>query len=346
MTLKLLDILTSPWAIMPDKLVEIQSIYATHLRGEKISQTALSEIEAKLGKPLNNDQKPYQVENGVAIIEIDGIIAKRMNLFTKISGGVSTQLIKSDFLSAMRDTDVKAILLNVDSPGGTVDGTEELAETIYNARLSGDKPIVAYTDGLMASAAYWIASSADKIYISGDTPWIGSIGVVTSHVDYSKYEEKLGIKTTEIYAGKYKRIDSEYNPLSKEGERYLKDQVNYIYTLFVNKVADAKNLSTQEYIDTRDGSVPFNEDILLLKEFARYKTIDQIRAEEEFHIYIPWADGKIFIGKQAIEAGLVDGVSTRDRLIERLSKEGKLMMVRAAIEQETERRLQKNGINS
>lgn len=309
MPLKLLDILTSPWAIMPEKLIEIQQIYATHLRGDKIDLTG---IEAALGKQLNNEQKPYSVEKGVGIIEIHGVIGKKMNMFTRISGGVSTQILKKDFAQAMEDPDVKAILLDVDSPGGTVDGTEELAAAIYSARISGEKPIVAFTDGLMASAAYWIGSAAERIYISGETPWVGSIGVVTSHVDYSKYEEKLGVKTTEIYAGRYKRIDSEYNPLSQEGREYLQAQVDYIYSIFANTIAKARPNLT---IDASEGP-------------------------------IPWADGKIFIGRQAIEAGLVDGVETKGRIIEKLSKEGKASMLRASIEDDIKRRLHKNGNNS
>ena len=288
--MKLLDVLTSPWAIIPDKLLEIQAIYFTHLRGEKIN---IRELEAKIGEPLQNVERPYQVENGVAIISIDGIIAKKMNLMTQISGGVSTQLIKKDFERALADPDVTAILLDIDSPGGTVDGTEELATAIYEARLEGLKPIVAYTDGIMASAAYWIGSAAEAVYISGDTPWVGSIGVVTAHVDYSKWEEKHGIKTTEVYAGKYKRIDSEYAPLSKEGAQYLQDQVDYIYSLFSNTVARNRGLSIAGLAD--------------------------------------WADGRLFIGKQAVFAGLVDGVSTIDQLLPRLSAEGRDMMLRASI---------------
>jgi len=288
--MKLLDVLTSPWAIIPDKLLEIQAIYFTHLRGEKIN---IRELEAKIGEPLQNVERPYQVENGVAIISIDGIIAKKMNLMTQISGGVSTQLIKKDFERALADPDVTAILLDIDSPGGTVDGTEELATAIYEARLEGLKPIVAYTDGIMASAAYWIGSSADGVYISGDTPWVGSIGVVTAHVDYSKWEEKVGIKTTEIFAGKYKRIDSEYAPLSKEGAQYLQDQVDYIYSLFSNSVSRNREIPLAALGD--------------------------------------WGDGRIFIGKQAIGAGLVDGVSTINQLLSRLGAKGRDMMLRASI---------------
>ena len=304
--MKLLDVLTSPWAIIPDKLLEIQALYFTHLRGDKID---IKGIETYTGKPpTNNKEKAYQVENGVAIIPIEGVIAKKMNLFTRISGGTSTQFIQRDFKQAMADPDVSAILLDVDSPGGTVDGTEELAAAIYSARMEDTKPIIAYTDGLMASAAYWIGSATDGIYISGDTPWVGSIGVVTAHVDYSKYEEKIGIKTTEIYAGKYKRIDSEYAPLSKEGAQYIQDQVDYIYSIFSNTVSRNRELS--------------------IENLAK------------------WADGRIFIGRQAIEAGLVDGVSTRDRLIQDLATKGKDMVLRASIALKIERRIRQYGLNT
>lgn len=271
--MKIIDVLTSPWAIVPVKLFEIQEIYRTHLRGDKIDVAA---IEAQTGKPLDNKTEHYQVINGTAVIPIQGVIAKKMNLFTQISGGVSTQLVGRDIKEALADDSIKSIVLDIDSPGGTVDGTQELADIVFAGREK--KPIVAYSDGMVASAAYWIGSAADKMYISGDTIDIGSIGVVTSHVDYSEYEKKIGIKTTEIYAGKYKRIASDTKPLSKEGKQYIQDQVDYLYSIFVDHVAKHRGVSSE----------------IVLKDMA---------------------DGKIFIGQQAITAGLVDGVSTIDRII-------------------------------
>ena len=275
--MRLVDILTSPWAIRPEKLLEIQAIYRTHLRGEKID---LGALEAKLGKPLANDPKPYEVVNGVAVIELEGIIAKRMSLFTKISGGISTYHVQQQFAAAMADRKVRGVLLNIDSPGGGVDGTAELAAMIHAAR--GEKPIVSWTDGMMASAAYWIGSAADAVYISGDTADVGSIGVVASHHDFSKFDENLGIKTTEITAGKYKRIASEYAPLTKEGRAYIQDQVDYVYSVFVDAVAKHRGVSAEEALERM-------------------------------------ADGRIFIGRRAVEAGLVDGVSTLEVLIGKLS---------------------------
>jgi len=271
--MNILDVLNNPWAIEPEKLFEIKNIYATHLRG---GTPDIQAIEAALGKPLENERKPYQVINENAVIQAHGVIAKRMNLFSRISGGVSTQILGNDFMEAVRDPNIQAIILDIDSPGGTVDGTEDLANLISAARHK--KPVVAWSDGLMASAAYWIGSAAEKIYISGETPAVGSIGVVATHVDYSEYEKRQGVKTTEIYAGKYKRLVSEYKPLSKEGKASLQDRVDYFYSLFVNAVAENRGVSS-----------------------------DMVQEN--------MADGRVFIGRQAVTAGLVDAISTFDNLI-------------------------------
>lgn len=270
--MKILDVLTAPWAIVPEKLYEIQEIYIKHSREEKIDIAA---IEAKIGKPLKNETNSYQVVNNIAVIPIHGIMAKRANLFTQISGGVSTELAMRDIGEALNDSDVKAIVLDIDSPGGTIDGTLELAEFIFEGR--DKKRIVAYSDGLMGSAAYWIGSAAHEIYISGDTVQTGSIGVVAKHVDYSKAEEQMGIKTTEIYAGKYKRIASQYEPLSKEGQQNIQEMVDYLYSVFVDSVAKYREVTTEEVLQNM-------------------------------------ADGRIFIGKQGITAGLINEISTLDKL--------------------------------
>ena len=275
--MRLIDILTAPWAIVPEKLLEIQAIYRTHLRGEKID---LAAIEARLGKPLANEPKPYEVHKGVAVIEMEGIVAKRMSLFTKISGGISTYYVHEQFSAAMADPKVRGVLLNIDSPGGGIDGTAELAGLIHSAR--GEKPILAYTDGMMASAAYWIGSAADAVYISGDTAQVGSIGVVASHMDISEAEKMIGIKTTEIVAGKYKRIASRHAPLSKEGKATIQEMVDHVYSAFVGDVAKHRGVSEEQVLEQM-------------------------------------ADGKVFFGRQAVNAGLVDGVSTIEELIGKLS---------------------------
>lgn len=304
--MRLIDVLSSPWAIIPEKLFEIQEIYKTHLRGEKIDASI---IEAATGKQLKNEPAPYEVMNGVAIINVEGVLAKKMSLFTAISGGTSTQLIAQEFKAAMADPEVNAILLYVDSPGGTVDGNLDLVNAVYEARKGKTKPIVAYTDGLMASAAMWIGAAAGAIYITNDTAEVGSIGVVASHTDYSKFEEKIGIKTTEVYAGKYKRIYSQTKPLDTAGLAYIQDQVDYLKSIFVNSIAEMRDISPMDSDDN-------------LKD---------------------WAESKIFIGQQAITAGLVDGVSTRDELIDSLAAgRGWQMIAQAGIDRDINERRANN----
>lgn len=266
--MRLIDIVNGSWAITPDMLSEIHSIYGRHLRSEKID---LQQLSAATGIAFDSQPKGYTVDDGVAILPIDGVIGKKMNLMTKISGGCSTDLVGRDFNAAINDRAVEAIVLAIDSPGGTVDGTPELAQLIASAR--GKKPVLAVTDGMMCSAAYWIGSAADVVNISSEVSMVGSIGVVTQHVDVSAAEAKQGIKTTEIYAGKYKRISSQYAPLTDAGRQTIQDSVDHVYGVFVEAVANHRSVD----VETVLGSM---------------------------------ADGKVFHGSQAIEAGLVDGVAT------------------------------------
>lgn len=273
--MKIIDIINGPWAVTPEKLNEIRSIYIKHMRGEKIN---IKELEAQTGKTLQKKEQGYEVINNTAIIPIEGVIAKRMNLFTQISGGVSTHLIERDIRNALNDSSVEKIILYIDSPGGTIDGTFELANFIFDNR--GQKSIIAYTDGMMLSAAYAIGAAADAVFISGDTTSVGSIGIVAAHEDISKYEENIGIKTTEIYSGKFKRIASQHAPLSDEGRKTIQDDVDYLYSIFINEVAKFRGTTS--------------EDVL-----TRMST--DVR--------------RIFIGHQAITAGLVDNAATLERLI-------------------------------
>lgn len=278
----ILNTLTAPWAIEPSKLLAIQSIYKTRIQGGELDIAA---IEKQLGRKLQNEPVAYTVIDGVAVLPIDGVIAKRMNLFTQISGGTSTQLAEQALQNALKDPAVHSIILSIDSPGGTVDGTQALANAVLKAKGSG-KPIVTLADGCMCSAAYWIGSAAQAVYIVDSTTLVGSIGVVTSHVDISGAQAAQGIKTTEISAGKYKRIASQYGPLTADGKRSIQDSLDYTYSLFVDAVAVNRNVSGTTVL--RD-----------------------------------MADGRVFIGKQAINAGLVDGIETLPSLIARLNSNRK-----------------------
>lgn len=285
--MRILDILTSPWAIMPPKLREIEAIYAAHMRGPKVDWKGIRDkIEAaQTGweqKQEAQGPKPYDLVEGVAVIDVSGVLTKQTTPCSWLFGGTSMQEIGGALREALADAAVASILLRVDSPGGTVDGTQELADLVHASR--GEKRIVAYTDGTMCSAAYWIASAADEIVISGDTVHVGSIGVVATHVDQSKMDEMLGEKYTEITAGKYKLLASSHAALADEGRQYMQEMVDHLYAVFLESV-------------------------------ARNRGIDMGKA-------LSMADGKIFLGKQALAAGLADGVSALDGLLENMAAGG------------------------
>ena len=272
--MKLLDLLMSAWAILPEQLREIQAIYAAHLRGDKIDFEA---IEARLGRPLANEQQDYQIrQGGVAVLTLDGVMAPKANLFMRVSGGVSTQMAGLQIESAMADPRVTAMVLAIDSPGGSVFGTPELGATVRE--LSGTKPIITVSEATLASAAYWVGAAANGVYISGPTVQVGSIGVVASH----SYDPQAKGTTTEITAGKYKRINSSTGPLSAEGKDYMQGQVDHLYSVFVDAVAANRGATSEQVLE---------------------------------HM----ADGRVFIGQQAIDRGLVDGYATVDAMVEQLA---------------------------
>jgi signal peptide peptidase SppA len=272
--MSVINVINAPWAIIPEKLIAIQDVVASHISGEKIDIAA---IEARIGKPLLNDQQGGYINNGgVAVIPISGVIGKKFNMMSQISGGASTQLIERDIKAALSDPEINSILLHIDSPGGTVDGTQTLADVV--AMAGSVKPVVSFADGLMASAAYWIGSAASEIVASSTTSQIGSIGVVTSHTDISKAEQQAGYKTTVISAGKYKSITSQHAPLSKDGAALLQDQVDQLYTIFVDAVAANRGTDS----DT------------VLSEMA---------------------DGRVFLGADAKERGMVDHIATLETTI-------------------------------
>lgn len=278
--MRLLDIINSPWAIVPEQLREIQGIYTTHLRGEKID---IKGVEARIGKPLKNEQKRFEVVGSVAILPLDGIIAKKMNLMTEISGGTSTEIAAQDLQAIAQDEAIKAVILSIDSPGGTVDGTPDMADIVYEMRRK--KRIVSHTSGSMASGAYWIGAAASHVFISSNVTQVGSIGIVTSHVDVSSAEAQRGIKTTELTAGKYKRIASQFAPLTEEGRNDIQGKLDYLYSVFVEDVARLRGVSVEKVMSDM-------------------------------------ADGRTFIGRQAIDAGLADGVATLEQLVAALNTPG------------------------
>lgn len=164
-------ILSQPWAIQPDSLETLLSIASR-------TNASPEAVAAQLGRPLDN-ARTVQVREGTAIVPVTGPIFRRANLFTEISGATSVEVLASDLATAAADPAIERIVLEIDSPGGQATGILELASQI-RAIDQGQKPVVAYIDGLAASAAYWLASAAGEI-VASPSALLGSIGVVGTY---------------------------------------------------------------------------------------------------------------------------------------------------------------------
>ena len=173
-------------------------------------------------------------------------VATACLIMTAICGATSYELLAQDFNKALNDPNISAILFDVDSPGGEVNGCSELADMIYNAR--GKKPIIAYASGSCCSGAYWIASACDKI-MAADTAILGSIGVVSI---FEKEDEK---KTIEIVSSQSpnKRPDVE----TEEGKAKIQEHIDALAEVFINKVALHRDISPKDVIENFGGGDVF-----------------------------------------------------------------------------------------
>lgn len=211
-----------PWAITESAL---QTILDIALRQNEPPEA----VAAKLGRELRNTHTVIE-RDGVAVIPVVGPLFRYANLFTQISGATSYEILARDFTEAINNPDIHSIILDIDSPGGEVNGVSELAEMIHAAR--GTKPIVAYASGDAASGAYWIAAAADEIVTSA-TSALGSIGVVG--VFQKRGKDRDAQAAIEIVSSQspHKRLD----PESNAGFARLQIRINNMAQVFLEQVA-------------------------------------------------------------------------------------------------------------
>lgn len=231
----LMAVASECWAIQPEKLEQIVAFLALQAAGDKLSA---EDIEARITKQAQRDVA--RRDGAVAILPLRGVIANRMNLMSDISGGTSSEGFGRAFDAAVAASDVKAIVLDVDTPGGVVSGTDELAAKIFAAR--GTKPIIAHVNATAASAGYWIASAADEMVLNPSAE-VGSIGVLGVYEDVSAALERAGVRKTIISAGKYKAEGSPFAPMSEEALAHRQSRVDHYYDAFVRRVAANRNVS-------------------------------------------------------------------------------------------------------
>ncbi|EMG36607.1 protein C [Desulfocurvibacter africanus PCS] len=228
-------------------------------------------------------RRRFGLQAGVAVIPVHGTLVQRSSGMDALCGLTSYESLRRSIDEAMADIEVQAVLLDIDSGGGEVAGCFDLVDHIYKVR--GSKPIQAQVNEFCCSAAYAIASAADKVWITR-TGIAGSIGVIALHMDQSGWDEQLGVKYTPIFAGAHKNDFSPHGPLSDGASKNAQAQINEIYDLFCRTVSRNRGIKA-----------------------------DAVRKQE----------AAIFQGKSAVEAGLTDGVRAYADTIQALSKGGKRM---------------------
>lgn len=267
---------STPWAILPARMADIIDVLTFQAGGGKLSADEVREyMEMAAARPARKANA-----GGVAVLGLRGIIAHRAEQVDDISGpgGTSVEGFRNRFRDALASSQVGSVVIDVDSPGGSVDGVQELAEEIHASR--GDKPIVAVANTLAASAAYYLASQADEVVVtpSGE---VGSIGVFAAHEDVSDALAKQGKHMTLISAGKFKTEGNPFEPLSEEARLAIQASVDHHYDGFVEAVARGRGVATSV---VRNG----------------------------------FGEGRTVNAKDAVAEGMADSVATLEATIDRL----------------------------
>lgn len=241
----LLDrVVNRPWLCTRDTLELIVDVarrenldpeLARRIQEERAARP--SALALRAAQPLEGS-RTAGVRAGVAIVPIVGPLVRHADIFTRVSGLTSVETVARDLQLALDASDVRSILLSIDSPGGEVTGIAALAEAIHTAR----KPVTAYVEGLGASAGYWLASAAQRIVVES-TAGLGSIGVVLAVRDPLK-SSSSAIEFVSSQSP-YKRP----NPHADEGRAQYQRMVDQTAEAFVEAVARYRGVSTRTVLE-------------------------------------------------------------------------------------------------
>ncbi|MBD8051334.1 signal peptide peptidase SppA [Limnohabitans radicicola] len=278
------EFLTTPWALMPERMQAMAGVLSRWSAGQEPSDETLFQINSD--RLVRSTRKQFAAANagsGIAVLPLYGVVTQRGNMVDDISGtgSTSTQQFTAALRQVLADDTVGQILIDIDSPGGSVYGVAELATEIVKARAQ--KPVVAVANSLAASAAYWIGCSASEFYVTPGGE-VGSIGVWQAHFDYSKALEEEGVKPTLISAGKFKVEGNPYVPLDPEAQSFMQSRVDDYYNAFVKAVAKGRGVSVN---DVRSGM----------------------------------GEGRVLGADAALEQKMVDGIATFDDVLAQMQKQ-------------------------
>lgn len=279
--LLLCEFLSTPWALMPERLQAMTAVLSRWSQGEPASEKTMFQINAD--RVIRDTRKQMAAANSgsnIAVLPLYGVVTQRANMVDDISGPgcTSTQQFSAALQQLLADNSVSQILIDIDSPGGSVYGVSELAHEIIQARAQ--KPVIAIANSLAASAAYWIGCSASEFYVTPGGE-VGSIGVWQAHFDYSKAFEEDGVKPTLISAGKFKVEGNPYVPLDEQAQAFMQSRVDDYYNAFIQAVSVGRGVSIK---DVRSGM----------------------------------GEGRILGAQAALAQNMVDGVATFDEVLAKM----------------------------
>ena len=274
----------TPWALDQVTLDVLGSVLLRWSSGERFTP---EQVHAAVGDApqlaARRAERAVAAGGGaVQVIPVYGVLAHRIHQVGNTSQPLtSVERLSQQVRAAQADPAVSNIVLDVDSPGGSAFGVQELGDVIHEAAQI--KPVTAVVNSMAASGGYWIASQATEIVIT-PSGMGGGIGVITSHIDASAAYEKLGVKKTFITAGKYKAEGNDTGPLSEEARESVQDMVDKFYGAFVKAVARGRNVG-----------------------------VDVVRGPA-------FGEGRVKLAKEAVESGMADRIDTLDNTISRLAK--------------------------
>ncbi len=236
------EFLSTPWALMPERLNAVSAVMARWSSHAPAKAEVLAGIDVdKVAREARRQTATSVSGGGIAVLPLYGVITQRGNMIEDVSGpgSVSTKKFAAALRQALADESVSQILIDIDSPGGSVYGVAELADEIVAARAQ--KPIIAIANSLAASAAYWIGCSASEFYVTPGGE-VGSIGVWQAHFDYSQALAAEGVTPTLISAGTYKVEGNPYAPLEPEAQAFMQSRVDDYFLTFSKAVAKGRDV--------------------------------------------------------------------------------------------------------
>lgn len=284
----LAHVLATPWAMDPTAM----SVYAAMLaRGYARRDGVATEFATVPQAPVAGPRSAGGRSGSIAVVQVFGPIMQRASQFGPCEGGTGAEEIGAALAAAMADETVSQVLIEFDTPGGSVFGIAELGDQIRAMRAT--KPIVGIANSMAASAGYWLLAQCSEAYV---TPggMVGSIGVYTAHEDVTKALEALGVKVTLVSAGKYKTEMSPFAPLGEEAHANTQASVDEYYRMFTSAVS-------------RGRAVP----------------IDAVRGG--------MGEGRMLQAQAALEQKMVDGVATFAEVVRGMQRKEQQKPRRAAL---------------